>query len=132
MIGVHDADTVTAKKFIFGFRQFCSGIFDVKDAPRTSRPVVKKVNKITEIIEVDRHISSVINWIVQKLAIDQKRPELANGRGVVFHQDNSRPHTSVETRQKIWYFGWKVMMHPPYSLNLAPSDYHLFLHCEVS
>ncbi|GFV46277.1 hypothetical protein TNCV_3231661 [Trichonephila clavipes] len=30
-----------------------------------------------------------------KLAIDQKRPELANRRGVVLHQDNARPHTSI-------------------------------------
>ncbi|GFW72100.1 hypothetical protein TNCV_4789871 [Trichonephila clavipes] len=41
-----------------------------------------------------------------KLAIDQKRPELANRRGVVFYQDNSRPHTSVVTRQKLWELGW--------------------------
>ncbi|GFW91545.1 histone-lysine N-methyltransferase SETMAR [Trichonephila clavipes] len=36
-----------------------------------------------------------------KLAIDQKQPELANRRGVAFHQDNARPHTSVVTRQKL-------------------------------
>ncbi|GFV49027.1 hypothetical protein TNCV_5065111 [Trichonephila clavipes] len=30
-----------------------------------------------------------------KLVIDQKRPQLANRRDVVFHQDNARPHTSV-------------------------------------
>ncbi|GFS57554.1 mariner Mos1 transposase [Trichonephila clavipes] len=36
-----------------------------------------------------------------KLVIDQKRPELANRRGIVFHQDNARPHTSVVTRQKL-------------------------------
>ncbi|XP_055627591.1 uncharacterized protein LOC129769378 isoform X1 [Toxorhynchites rutilus septentrionalis] len=29
-----------------------------------------------------------------KLAIDQKRSGLANRRGVVFHQDNARPHNS--------------------------------------
>ncbi|GFX52170.1 hypothetical protein TNCV_548291 [Trichonephila clavipes] len=35
------------------------GIFDVKDAPRTDRPVVENVDKITKkIIEVDRHVSS--------------------------------------------------------------------------
>ncbi|GFU50836.1 histone-lysine N-methyltransferase SETMAR [Trichonephila clavipes] len=36
-----------------------------------------------------------------KLVIDQKQPELANGRGVVFHQDNARPHTFVVNRQKL-------------------------------
>ncbi|GFS52761.1 mariner transposase [Trichonephila clavipes] len=36
-----------------------------------------------------------------KLVIDQKRPELANRRGVVFHQDYARPHTSLVTYQKL-------------------------------
>ncbi|GFW40032.1 histone-lysine N-methyltransferase SETMAR [Trichonephila clavipes] len=62
-----------------------------------------------------------------KPTIDQKRSELANRRGVVFHQDNARPHTSVVTRQNLWELRWEVLMHPPYSPDLAPSDYHLFL-----
>ncbi|GFS92862.1 mariner Mos1 transposase [Trichonephila clavipes] len=62
-----------------------------------------------------------------KLEIDQKRPELTNRRGVVFHQENARKHTSVVTRQKLWEFGWEVLIHPPYSPDLAPSDYSLFL-----
>ncbi|GFY35661.1 mariner Mos1 transposase [Trichonephila clavipes] len=36
-----------------------------------------------------------------KLATDQKRPELTNRKGVVFHQDNATPHTSVMNRQKL-------------------------------
>ncbi|GFW19692.1 hypothetical protein TNCV_1605831 [Trichonephila clavipes] len=40
-------------------------------------------------------------------------PELANRRGVVFHQDNARPYTFVVTRQKLWELGWEVLMHPP-------------------
>ncbi|GFV64644.1 histone-lysine N-methyltransferase SETMAR [Trichonephila clavipes] len=62
-----------------------------------------------------------------KLAIDQKRPELANRRGAVFYQDNARPHTSVVTRQKLWELGWEVLMRLPYSPDLAPNYYHLFL-----
>ncbi|GFX22397.1 histone-lysine N-methyltransferase SETMAR-like [Trichonephila clavipes] len=61
-----------------------------------------------------------------KLAIDQKRPELAN-RSVVFHQNNAKPHTSIVTRQNLWELGWEVLIHPPYNPELAPSDYHLFL-----
>ncbi|GFU21355.1 putative DD34D transposase [Trichonephila clavipes] len=60
-----------------------------------------------------------------KLAIDQEWPELSKRRSVVFHQNNARPHTSVVTRQNLWEFGLKVLMHPPYSPVLAPSDYHL-------
>jgi len=29
------------------------------------------------------------------------------------------------TRQKLRELGWEVLMHPPYSPDLAPSDYHL-------
>ncbi|GFU52258.1 putative DD34D transposase [Trichonephila clavipes] len=68
-----------------------------------------------------------------KLVTDQKRPALANRRGVVFHQDNVRPHMSVVIRQKLWKLGWKVLMHPPYIPDQAPNDYHLFFsHCKTS
>ncbi|GFY30945.1 hypothetical protein TNCV_1629191 [Trichonephila clavipes] len=36
-----------------------------------------------------------------KLAIDQKRPESANSRCFVFHQDNVRSNSSRVTRQKL-------------------------------
>lgn len=61
-----------------------------------------------------------------KRAIDQERPELVNRKGVVFHHDNARPHVSLMTRQKLLQLGWDVLVHPPYSPDLAPSDYHLF------
>ncbi|GFU42902.1 histone-lysine N-methyltransferase SETMAR [Trichonephila clavipes] len=62
-----------------------------------------------------------------KLAIDQKWPALANRRGDVFKKDNARTHTSVLTRHNLWELDWEILMHPPYSPDLAPSDYHLFL-----
>ncbi|GFT79153.1 transposase [Trichonephila clavipes] len=62
-----------------------------------------------------------------KLVTDQKRPELANRRDVVFHQDNTTPHTFIVTHQKLWELSWKVLMHPPYSPDLEPNDYHLLL-----
>ena len=58
--------------------------------------------------------------------VKEKRPELVNRKGVIFHQDNARPHTSLATRQKLMDIGWDLMLHPPYSPDLAPSDYHLF------
>ncbi|GFX38105.1 ligand-gated ion channel 4 [Trichonephila clavipes] len=59
-------------------------------------------------------------------ALQQKRSELINRKGVVFHQDNARPHTSLVTRQKLLQLEWDTMPHPPYSPDLAPSDYYLF------
>lgn len=67
-----------------------------------------------------------------KQSIQEKRPELINRKGVVFHHDNARPHTSLTTRQKLRELGWEVLMHPPYSPDLAPSDYHLFRSLQYS
>ena len=58
-----------------------------------------------------------------KTAIEQKRPEIANRKGVVFHQDNAL--MSLITRQKLLELGWDVLSHPPYSPDLALS-FHLF------
>ena len=58
--------------------------------------------------------------------IKEKRPVLATRKGVIFHQDNARPHTNLVTRKKLLELGWEVMPHLPYSPDLAPSDYHLF------
>ena len=57
----------------------------------------------------------------------EKRPSLANRKGVIFHQDNARPHTASLTRNKINNdLKWELIPHPPYSPDLAPSDFHLF------
>ena len=58
--------------------------------------------------------------------IEETRTELATRKGVIFHQDNARPYTSLVTRKKLLDLGWELMPHPPYSHDLAPSDCHLF------
>ncbi len=59
-----------------------------------------------------------------KIAIRQKR----RWRGPVYFQhDNAKPHTAKLTQAKIQKLGWKLLPHPPYSPDLAPSDFHLFL-----
>ncbi|GBM21097.1 Mariner Mos1 transposase [Araneus ventricosus] len=60
-----------------------------------------------------------------RTAIRRKRPGLLH-RGVLLHHDNAKPHTADLTRDTIANFGWSVLQHPPYSPDLAPSDFHLF------
>jgi histone-lysine N-methyltransferase SETMAR len=45
--------------------------------------------------------------------------------------DNSRPHTAAETQDLIETFGWEQFYHPPYSSDLAPRDFPVFLHLET-
>ena len=59
-------------------------------------------------------------------AVEEKRLELTNRKCVVFHRDDARPHASLVTRQKLLELGCDVLPHPPYSPDLAPSDYFLF------
>ena len=59
-------------------------------------------------------------------AIKEKRIELVNRKGVIFHYDNATPHISSATHQKLLRLGWEVMLHPPYSPELATSDFYLF------
>ena len=37
--------------------------------------------------------------------IKEKRPELATRKGVIFHQDSARPHTSLVTPKKLLELG---------------------------
>ncbi|GFX61296.1 histone-lysine N-methyltransferase SETMAR [Trichonephila clavipes] len=68
--GDYGADTVSVNYVKFWFRRFLSDIFNVKDAPSTGRPVVENVDKVTEIIQIDRYVSS--HSSIQELKIDLK------------------------------------------------------------
>ncbi|GFT53484.1 histone-lysine N-methyltransferase SETMAR [Trichonephila clavipes] len=68
--GVYGADTVAANYVQFWFHRFRSGIFYVKVGPCTGKTIIENVDKITETIEVDWHVSS--RSIAQELKINHK------------------------------------------------------------
>uniref|UniRef100_A0A8R1E3B1 Histone-lysine N-methyltransferase SETMAR n=1 Tax=Caenorhabditis japonica TaxID=281687 RepID=A0A8R1E3B1_CAEJA len=43
-----------------------------------------------------------------------------------FLRVNARPHVAKVTQQKIDELGWEVLPYPPYSPDLAPSDFRIF------
>jgi hypothetical protein len=45
---------------------------------------------------------------------------------VLLLHDNARPHTANKTYEMLQNFKGEVLEHPPYSPNLAPSNFHLF------
>ena len=59
-----------------------------------------------------------------KAAIEEKRPRLNNE--VLLQHDNARPHVAKMTKSVIEELGWEILPHPPYSPDLAPTNFHLF------
>ena len=80
--------------------------------------------KSGETINGERYRTRLIRL---KRAIAEKRPEYATRREtIIFHHDNARPHVAILVKNYLEKSGWEVLPHPPYSPDLAPSDYHLF------
>ncbi|CAK9829695.1 Histone-lysine N-methyltransferase SETMAR [Anthophora retusa] len=74
-------------------------------------------------ITADRYVQQ-LQRVQEKL--HEKRPALVNRNNVILLHDDARPHTARVTQEKILELGWSVLPHPPYSPDLAPTDYHLF------
>ena len=49
----------------------------------------------------------------------------SSSRGVLFLHNNALAHWALATQKKLAYMGLQCPDHPSYSLDLAPSDYHL-------
>ena len=126
-------------------KKFEEGRANVPDLPRAGRPktMVTATNAahVEEMVMANRRIS--INEISERLnissgsvhtiihdhyllpAITQRRPEKARGR-FLLQQDNAPPHRALVVKAALEEDGIKVLKHPPYSPDLAPSDYWLF------
>ncbi|UYV82269.1 hypothetical protein LAZ67_21001515 [Cordylochernes scorpioides] len=60
-----------------------------------------------------------------RAAIKRKRPGLLSQKVLLVH-DNARPHAARTTQTLLENFKWEIFTHPPYSPDLASSDFHLF------
>ena len=62
-----------------------------------------------------------------KRVLNEKRPEWENRHEkLILLHDNARPHVHSAVKNYIEGQNWEVLPHPPYSPDIAPSDYHLF------
>lgn len=57
----------------------------------------------------------------------QKHPALINRNRPLLLHDNARPHVAKLTIQKLQELNYETLPHPPYSPDISPTDYHLFL-----
>jgi hypothetical protein len=51
--------------------------------------------------------------------------------GVVILHDNAHPHTATATQDLIATFVWEQFDYSPDSPDLAPSDFHVFMHLKT-
>ena len=75
-----------------------------------------------EIIDSDYYMALLARLSAE---IKKKRPQMQKKK-VLFHQGNEPCHNSMKTIVKLNESSFELLPHPPYSLNLAPSDYWLF------
>ncbi|UYV63884.1 hypothetical protein LAZ67_2005884 [Cordylochernes scorpioides] len=75
-------------------------------------------------------VMAIVFWdckVLTKLraAIKRKRLGLLSRKVLLVH-DNARPHAARTTQTLLENLKWEIFTHPPYSPDLAPSDFHLF------
>ncbi|CAG4977612.1 unnamed protein product [Parnassius apollo] len=64
---------------------------------------------------------------IRRLPEDIKEKRRSKLRaGVLFHQDNAPAHKAAVAMAAIQETGFELLEHPPYSPDLAPSDFYLF------
>ncbi|GFR74843.1 histone-lysine N-methyltransferase SETMAR [Elysia marginata] len=72
---------------------------------------------------------NTVNFTKYVNTVEKLKARLRRVRGEkvsIIHHDNARPHTSLETRTALDRLGLRTLPHPPYSPDLAPSDFFLF------
>jgi len=119
----------------------------VHDGARSGRPSLVQTDdfnkKITCTVFWDRQGVLLVEFLPQgttinsavycetlkklRHAIKNKRRRILSATILLFHE-NARPHSVAQTQDLITSFKWEQMDHPPYSPDLVPSDFHLFLH----
>jgi histone-lysine N-methyltransferase SETMAR len=73
-------------------------------------------------INAERYCDTLLR--LRRAIQNRRRGKLS--RGIILFHDNARPHTAASTQVLLDSFGWEIFSHPPYSPDLAPSDFHLF------
>ena len=66
------------------------------------------------------------NAVQLSRALKFKCPQYAKRHDkVIFQHDNARPHVAKVVKETSEALKWDVLSHPPYSPDIAPSDYYL-------
>lgn len=108
----------TSKQDIHGFKVMLCIWWDQKGV------VYYELLEPNETITGDRYRLQLMRL---SRALREKRPEYEQRHNkVILLHDNARPHVAQVVKTYLETLKWDVLPHPPYSPDIAPSDYHLF------
>ena len=66
----------------------------------------------------------LLHWVIGAFeGRNRKKTTAHEEEKIIFHQDNAPCHKSMKTMAKLAELGYKLLPHPPYSPDLAPSDH---------
>ena len=68
-----------------------------------------------------------LSLLVQLKDILKEKRRRKVTKEVLFSHYSVLAHRALATQKKLAYLGFQSLDHPPFSLDLAPLDYHLFL-----
>ena len=114
------------------FHRFKHGDFDVEERPREGRPktfedadvMYYELLKPNETITGERYRTQLMRL---SRALCKKRSQYKQRyeKVILFH-DNARPHVAKPIKTYLETLKWEALPLPPYSPDIAPSDYYLF------
>ena len=114
------------------FSHFKDGDFDVDDRPREGRPktfedadvIYYELLKPNETITGERYRTQLMRL---NRALCQKRPQYEQRHEkVILQHDNAQPHVAKPFKNYLETLKWEILPHPPYSPDIALSDYYFF------
>ncbi|KAG5313010.1 MOS1T transposase, partial [Pseudoatta argentina] len=98
------------------FRRFKNNDFELEDKERSGAP--KKFQ--------DKELEQLLDTSIDVFESSLKRKTAAIHDKVILLHDNARPHVAKPVKTYLETLKWDVLPHPPYSPDIAPSDFHLF------
>ena len=83
---------------------------------------------MTEFLEAGNTVNSA--WYIETIKNLWRRvcQDRRSTSPILMLHDNARPHTAPATIDALVTLKFEVLTHPPYSPDLAPSDFHIFPH----
>jgi histone-lysine N-methyltransferase SETMAR len=138
--GWHDIVTLDESWFYLTTQHESIWFPETEKVPERERPMIQSKKLMLTIIWNPQgfHLINVlpkgqkfnadyyITYLLSTLSQWRRNQRGASDRKLLVHADNARPHTALASMNFLDAHGMKKAPHPPYSPDLAPSDFYLF------